>query len=151
VFERRDASRRGLVLLTGGPPPPVGGDDVPDDVRRFVRRSLTSAAELEILVFVRARCDREWTAAALSGELGLDQETAGRHLFDLMSRRALRLSRYAPPTYAYDPRPPELRRTIDRLAAIHAAKPDALLDLIPPPASRGMQLFADAFRLREEE
>jgi hypothetical protein len=133
------------------PPDRDRGDTVPEDVRRFLNRRVRSVAELEVLLFLRCRRERGWTATDLAAELGVDEGAAGRLMFDLMARRLLRLSRYAPPTYEYGPGPPELVRTLDRLAALHAAHPQALLSLVAAPDDRIVRLFADAFRIREDD
>jgi hypothetical protein len=115
---------------------------VPDDVRRFLRRTVCSAAELDAVLLMYGRPGREWSAAALAAWLGVDEEAAGRLLFELMARRVLRLHRFAPLAYVYDP-PPELRRAVERLAELHATRPGALRALLAAPESRPARLLAD--------
>jgi hypothetical protein len=63
--------------------------DVPADVQRFLREYVESLEQLEILVLLRRRLDRAWSALEVADELRIRESVAEEELRRLCDRGVL--------------------------------------------------------------
>ena len=91
----------------------------------------------------------EPTAQELAGKTGGAQPVLERTLFDLMAGALLAAARALPIAYRYSPKPPELTRTVDKLAELYEENPLVVANLILDREAESLRLFSDAFRLRD--
>jgi hypothetical protein len=118
---------------------------VPAPVRRFIASHISSVAQLEVLLLLRAAADKRWTAAEVARALVTQPEAAAGWLEDLTERR---LAAERDGRYRYAPADAELERTVDALAESYANYRVAVIGLIFAGPSDRVTRFADAFRIR---
>ncbi len=121
---------------------------IPEDVRSFVFQHIASVEQLEILLLLRTRADRAWTAEEVAAELRTDARSVRERMDDL---RAGGLLAPSGDGVRYEPRSPALDRTVGNAAACYESHRVAMITLIFSKPSDRIRSFADAFRLRKEE
>jgi hypothetical protein len=124
---------------------------IPDSVRRFLAAYVPSIAQLEVLILLRAKADREWSAPEVSGELRSSVMSVQDRLGDLASRGllvvreadSLLLYRYAPATE-------DARRQIDKLASAYKERRLAVINLIYAKPESDVASFSEAFKISKK-
>jgi DNA-binding IclR family transcriptional regulator len=125
----------------------AGGNPIPDDVRRFVDRFITSVEQLELLLLLRKSPERVWSADAASRELRTAPASAESRLADLAKAKLVVREGDG---YTYRPEP-ATDRLVDGLAAAYASYRTRLISMIFEKPSEQLRDFADAFRLRGDD
>jgi hypothetical protein len=123
---------------------------LPDDIRQFITENISSVAKLEVLLFLRARKDEEWAAAALARELYTTPDMTATQLMELHVKGVLAAIESGERAYRYQPRTPELERVINDLATLYQERRVTVISLIYSEPMDKVRTFADAFRLRKE-
>lgn len=118
-----------------------------DRAKAFIHTSIKSIWALELLLFLRAKAQRSWSAAELTRELRASEAVVrgGLGLFQaagLIEEDAAGRVRFAPT-------PPEAEALVRELAEAYATRPVEVSEEIYV-TERTMQAFADAFRLKKE-
>jgi hypothetical protein len=126
-------------------------DPIPEEVKQFIAERIDSVELLEVLLFLRAKPEREWSADEISKELRSSTVSISRRLADLHTRELLFLNEELPPRYRYSPRTNKLVVTVDRLAEAYASSRARVIDLIFSKPTDKLRHFSDAFKLRKEE
>lgn len=112
----------------------MGQDGIPREVRDFVEEHITSAAQVELLLFLRARPGRSFDAPGAGRELRIDPSQAEQLLAELARSG---LVRQAEDGYTYAPRDPHRQEVVDALAALYPSYRVAIVSLIfSRPAGR---------------
>ncbi|HJS59043.1 MAG TPA: hypothetical protein VKA01_13150 [Vicinamibacteria bacterium] len=122
---------------------------VPSDIQEFVIRNIDSVAQLEALLLLRAGIGEAWRPGTVAERLYIQPKTAADLLRDLHQRELIMLADPEAPAYKYGPTTRELVRLVEELAVTYAKQLIEVTRLIHSKASRNVQGFADAFRLRE--
>jgi hypothetical protein len=125
---------------------------IPDDIRRFVLTSIPSVPHLEALLLLRAGQDQFWSAAMAAQRLYIGEKVAHGLLRDLC-RAGMTTPHDLPDqhiVYRYQPASKAMRDTIDKLAAVYAARLVDVTNLFHSTLERKGQVFADAFKWRKE-
>lgn len=105
----------------------MGQDGIPNEVRELVEGHITSAAQVELLLFLRDRPGRGFDAAGAGRELRIDAAQA-EHLLAELARSGL--VHPEEDGYVYAPRDPQLREAVDALAALYPSYRVAIVSLI---------------------
>ena len=116
-----------------------------EDVTDFIRGAVGSVWALELLLFVRGRSERAWTAAELARELRSNERLAGGALETF---EAAGLAARDGGGYLYAPASPGLDAIVGRLADAYRERPVAVVNAIVSAKTDSIQSFADAFRLK---
>jgi hypothetical protein len=124
-------------------------DLIPDDVRQFIVDKIDSVAELEGLLLLSRNPETEWSVEALAQRLYADHQQTDNVLTHLYSHGFLSVTEGAQPTYRYQPKSPDLRQTVDRVAEIYSKYLVPVTNLIHSKPQTKVQQFADAFKLRK--
>ncbi|MDQ3944648.1 MAG: hypothetical protein M3357_05755 [Actinomycetota bacterium] len=127
----------------------MSGPELPNEVRTFIVRHLTSGAQLEVLLLLHRRRERPWSAAAVGRELRIDTEQAGWALSRLAADGLLAGDEVS--EYRFEPRLRRKAHVVDALAGLYPTYRVAIISLIFSKPSGPMRDFSDAFRLREED
>ena len=96
-------------------------------VRRFVAQHIHSAAQLEVLLLLRASRDRDWSVDEVARAHVLSRGMVEQLLDDLCERGLVR--RVEAVRYRYEP-PADMRRVIDDLADTYRRFPVATRAMI---------------------
>ncbi|MBZ4418672.1 hypothetical protein [Myxococcus sp. RHSTA-1-4] len=124
---------------------------LPSRVQRFITSHIDSLEKLEVLLLLRARAEREWTASAVSLELRITESSAAARLADLTARRLLVDDGATPPAYRYSPASSEDVQAVTELAAVYAAKRVSVISFIFSRPLDKVRGFADAFVLKKDK
>lgn len=122
--------------------------EISEPVRRFIAQHIHSAAQLEVLLLVRAVPDREWSVAEVARAQVASPDMAEKMLEDLRGR-GLVSGDGDPRRYRYRP-PPEDSAVIDDLAEAYATRRVAVVGLIFSKPSSAVTGLADAFRFKRD-
>jgi hypothetical protein len=129
--------------VTGGP------DEIPVAVRELLQRDIDSVEQLEVLLLLHDRPERDWTADEVSAELRTNGLSTAARLDDLTARGLIEeVAR--PGAFRYGPRTAAQRRAVDGLAREYATRRVTVITLIFAKPIDRVRSFADAFRLRRD-
>jgi len=122
-------------------------NQIPPDVRQFVRREIKSVLQLEVLLLLHRTRHRAWTVMEVSQELGIDPEIAEEQILSLMQLGLIQAMNRIPIGYSYDPEDQNEEIIIDNLALSYAKQRVAIFSLILSESNSRIRRFAEAFRL----
>ena len=124
--------------------------DLPEDVQRLLREHISALEQLEILLLLRARSDKEWDAKAVQEELRTSETSTAARLVDLEQRGFL-LSRIEDTVtfYRYHPSSEWMRETVELLDKAYAERRYTVIELIFSKPIDNLRVFAGAFRFRK--
>jgi hypothetical protein len=138
----------------------VAADDaIPDHVRSFILAHVDSVVQLEILLLLHTRAQRQWTAAQVAAELRIDPAWSSNELARLAAAGLLATALPAAPAppsaaadvaYGYAPRSAELDAAVQGLAREYALRRVTVIGLIFSKPVDKIRSFADAFRIRKD-
>jgi hypothetical protein len=129
----------------------MGAPEVPPLVRAFVAAHLRSLEELQLLVLLVQSEDRWWDADSASRELLVPLRAARIALDRLASRNLLDIRITGDVRYQFRPGTDDLRMAAIACCDAYRANPLAVTTLASGAARRGLQDFADAFRIRKDD
>jgi hypothetical protein len=122
---------------------------LPQRVQNFLMTHIDSIEKLEVLLLLRNRTEREWTASAVALELRITEASAAARLEDLTSSRLLVDDSGTPPVYRYSPTLSEDVRSISELAAAYSERRVSVITFIFSKPQERVRGFADAFLLKK--
>lgn len=123
-------------------------------VQRFLMTHIDSIEKLEVLLLLRARTEREWTASEVALELRITEASAAARLADLTSGALLVSTKGSPPLYRFSPAHSEDTRSVSELAAAYSERRVSVITFIFSKPQEKVRGFADAFlfkRRRDDE
>ncbi len=118
-------------------------------VQGFLMAHIDSIEKLEVLLLLRARTEREWTASEVALELRIHQDSAAARLEDLTASGLLVGDGGTPEHYRYSPIRSDDVRSIAELATVYAARRVSVITFIFTKPQNKVQGFADAFLLKK--
>lgn len=117
-------------------------------VQRFLTTHLDSIEKLEVLLLLRARTDRAWTASAVALELRITEASAARRLAELKTGGLLLQDGEA--SFRFSPgRSDDVQATAE-LATAYAARRVSVISFIFSRPMDRVRGFADAFVLKPD-
>ena len=121
---------------------------IDQDLLTFIHSSVRSVWALELLLLMRRERERVWTAEALARELRANERLVGDVLGDFQTSGLV-----APQEdgFAYAPAAPALGALCDRLEAVYRERPVSVVNAIMAAPKDKLQIFADAFRFRNDQ
>jgi hypothetical protein len=122
-------------------------NQIPPDVREFVRREIKSVFQLEVLLLVHRTRERAWTVTEVSQELGIYLEIAETQLLSLTELQLIRTRDTLPVSYFYDPEDQNDEMIVEKLATSYAKQRVGIFTLILSESNSRIRRFAEAFRL----
>lgn len=129
----------------------MGPRGIPREVRQFIAQHVSSVAQLEVLLLVRATAAIAHTAETVAQSLRIDPVWVGAELERLRADGFLTHADDAPEAYCYGPASAGLRSGVDGLAEAFATHRVSVITLIFSPPSDAIDSFADAFRFRRDD
>lgn len=122
-------------------------DPIPPEVLQFIDATITSVDQLEILLLLRDRRARSWTAREISVELRSNEAVAAERLAAMQAMGLLQ--RDGDSGYQYAPADSAADRAVSLLAAVYRDYRLRIIERIYTKPD-GLAAFADAFRFRKE-
>ena len=125
--------------------------NLPDNVIAFIRKHIDSVEQLEMLLLLKRRADRDWTAAQVSRELSSHPDSATARLSEFCSK-GLVIEKRSAESISYQYRPiPGLDSTLAQVAQAYGMYPVRLINLIFSKPIDRIRTFSDAFKFRKED
>ena len=118
-------------------------------LERFLRTSIRSVWELEVLLLLRQEPSRAWTTAELIRQLRASGLVVSDALIAL--QRAEFVAQEPTEHFRYRPATAELAELVDELAGAYASAPSSIMNIIWSTPRSHIEIFADAFRLRKDK
>jgi hypothetical protein len=128
----------------------VTGASLPQRVQRFLMTHIDSIEKLEVLLLLRNRAEREWTASEVALELRITEASAAARLAELASVGLFISNRGTPAAYRYSPASSEDVRSISELATTYSERRVSVITFIFSKPQERVRGFADAFLLRQK-
>lgn len=128
----------------------MGETGISTRVQNFLADHIESVLELEVLLLLRDRPHRSWTAAELAQDLKIDPTWASGQLAKLAGSNILRSDSGDSGQYRYAPASPEMDAVIVDVANAYASHRVTMIGLIFSKPTSTLKTFADAFRIRKE-
>ena len=100
---------------------------IPDDVRNFIHRHITSVEQVDILLLLRETASRWWSAPEVARSLRGNPDSVGRRLEQL---RANSFVVSGPHGYRYGPATDRLARDVAELADVYARRRHTVITTI---------------------
>ena len=118
----------------------------------FLTQEIESVVQLEVLLLLQSRCDRDWSAEEAGRELRVDAAWARGQMEYLCSRGLLAVqeSSDSKRRYRYAPATAELEATILELAGLYSHRRVTVISLVYSKPLDPVRRLADAFRIRKE-
>jgi hypothetical protein len=117
-----------------------------DELFRFIGSSFRSVWALELLLLLK-REDGPRSRDDLISALRASELVVNKALEELLAAGLISIEGEEA---VYRPASTDMRKAIDRVEKLYAARPDAVRRAIVSNASSGATAFADAFRLRKD-
>lgn len=111
----------------------------------LLHTSIRSVWALELLLLLKRRTDRVWTAEALVQELRASTLLVEQNLKELL---AAGLIREEEPGFVFGPATPALAQACDDLEQAYRQRPVTVVNAIVSAATNNLQTFADAFKFK---
>jgi hypothetical protein len=130
---------------------PVTGTALPQRVQRFLMMHIDSIEKLEVLLLLRNRTERQWTASEVALELRITEASAAARLADLASSGLFVSNGEVPVAYRYSPAHSDDVRAISELATTYSERRVSVITFIFSKPQERVRGFANAFLLRKRE
>jgi len=121
---------------------------LPPNVDRFLRGSIRSVWDLELLLLLHREKARAWTAEALIRELRASALIVRDAL--ATAQKAGLVAASGSEEYRYWPATPELDSLVADIAAAYATFPAAVTKAIWSAPNASVRTFADAFKIKKD-
>lgn len=125
------------------------GEGIPEDVKQFIYRHISSMMQLEVLLFLFNHSSQAWSVTALVREFRVDPYWVENELQDLCDEGLLKTATSPEQTYRYEPASADQERAVQGLAKAYADRRVTVTSLIYSKPVDNIRVFADAFKLRK--
>ena len=118
-------------------------------VQGFLMAHIDSIEKLEVLLLLRARTEREWTASEVALELRITEGSATARMEDLTASGLLVGDGGQPERYRYSPVSSDDVRSIAEVATAYSERKVSVITFIFTKPQNRVQGFADAFLFKK--
>lgn len=125
------------------------GEGIPEDVKQFIYRHISSVMQLEMLLFLYNHSSQTWSMTALVREFRVDPGWIETELEDLCSGGLLTTTTTPERTYRCAPSSSAQERAIQGLVKAYADRRVTVTSLIYSKPVDNIRVFADSFKLRK--
>ena len=149
--ERRAGRRIGASLCVSltGFGSDMQGEGIPEDVKQFIYRHISSVMQLEVLLFLFNHSSQVWSMSSLVREFRVDAGWIETELEDLCAAGLLKTTTSPERTYRCEPSSSDQERAVQGLARAYADRRVTVTSLIYSKPVDNIRVFADAFKLRK--
>ena len=128
----------------------MAGDTLPEAVRGFLTRYISTVEQLELLLFLYRNAGNAWTAEEVARQLAISQEAAATQL-DAFREQALLARDEGGGGYRFSPPSPEANLVLAELSRLYLERRVAVITFIYTKPNDRLRSFSDAFKFRKEE
>ncbi|MCR4338001.1 MAG: hypothetical protein NUV91_09385 [Candidatus Omnitrophica bacterium] len=125
-------------------------EPIPEDIKRFILRSIDSVPHLEAILLLRYDPKIEWDGTTMAQRLYISEKKATELLTDLCAAGFASKEKDGF-MYFYNPISSELKELINRLAEIYTKNLIEVTNLIHSKTNKQAQTFGDAFKWQKEK
>jgi hypothetical protein len=125
--------------------------EIPDNIQRFILRSIDSVSHLEATLLMRYDPAKHWDAKSMAQGLYISEKKAGDVLSDLCSAGFAEKEDADGTSYYYHPTSSELADAINQLSEIYSRNLIEVTNLIHSKTGRQAQQFGDAFKWQNDK
>ncbi len=118
-----------------------------EEILGFVRSTIATSWELELLLLLHRTCERSWTVGELIRELRASHQTIDDAIRRLRAFGALAEGEKGNVRYSTSEKLTDV--AAKELASLFQTKPFAVMNAIRDAQSRQLKNFSDAFRFKE--
>jgi hypothetical protein len=123
--------------------------DIAPDITKFVQESFNTIDEMRILLLLCRSPEKEWDVWAVSSMLYLKPDIATVSLANLQEKGLLENAPGKERVYQYAPKDTRVDGLVHKVIEIDQTQPVTLINLVYS-RPKGVQAFADAFRIRKD-
>jgi hypothetical protein len=124
----------------------MSSEQIPENIKRFILRSIDSVSYLEAMLLLRYDPKKEWDARTMAQGLFISEKRADELLGNLCAAGIAAVHEGSERLYRYNPISPELRDMINQLSRIYSSNLIEVTNLIHSKTGRQAQEFGDAFK-----
>lgn len=125
--------------------------EISKEIAQFIHERINSVEQLEVLLFLRGKPEKGWSAAEVSQELYIQPESAANRLADLHAGGLLEVDPTTNHLYRYKPVTATLDNVVGGLADAYRVRRVSVINLIFSKPLDHIRVFSDAFRIRNED
>ena len=130
----------------------MSDEGIVQEVRAFIAEHIDSVLQLELLLLLQKKRDRDFDAAGVVQELRIDPAWAAGQLEALCSAGILAcVEAVGVRRYHYAPKTPELDAAVQKLDQAYTDRRVSVISLIFSKPTDKLRSFADAFRVRKDK
>lgn len=123
---------------------------IPEELLQFLRDHIDSVEQLEILILLCQKGDREWTADEMARELRSSPSSVAKRLEEFAAKKFIKATEPPPRSYRYAPADESVRKRIAELSELYKVRRVTVIDTIFSKPVDKIKVFADAFKFRKE-
>lgn len=124
-------------------------DNLPDEIRGFIREYIHTVEALEILALLRRDATKQWTVSAIFKTILSNEESIARRLNEF-SQYGFVKTDIATSSYIYNAENQQLDHLLELTLQAYATRPVTVVEAIFRPERTSLQSFADAFRFKQK-
>ena len=130
----------------------MSDEGIPQEVRAFITEHIDSVLQLELLLLLRKKRDRDFDAAEVVRELRIDPAWSAGQLEQLCAAGILAcVEAGGARRYHYAPKSAELDGAVQKLEQAYTDRRVSVISLIFSKPTDKLRSFADAFRVRKDK
>jgi hypothetical protein len=122
--------------------------EIPIEIAEFLKKHIDSVMQLEVLLLVRTRADKDWLASDVASELRIDQAWTETTLAKFANAGILERSGSS---YRFTSAVPEMQQRLAEVARLYDQRRVTIISMIFSEPADPIRQFTDAFRFRKEE
>lgn len=122
-------------------------EEIPKEIREFLRRYISSVGQLDILFLLFKHPDRFWTAQQISQELRTNQSLAQSQLEELAQKGLIFVEGEMGARCCGEPAHLE---NLTKLVSFYSLRRAVVIEFIYSQPLDRIRIFADAFRIKKD-
>lgn len=124
---------------------------IPEGVKTFTYRYITSLEQLEVLFFLHKNSNNEYNAETINQEIKTNNLSIENKLNDLLNKGFIILTDSQNKKYKYCPKTDILNLAVNEIFQFYKNNYHTLVSLIYSKPMDNIRSFADSFKLRKDD
>lgn len=130
----------------------MADEGITEEAKHFIRTTINSVDQMEVLLFMMSNAEREWSAAEVGARTRLSMEVVAEKLRELAKASLLSVLPGEPTAYRYAPSSSALAAEVaENLNQAYRERRDTLFQLIYSRPLDNIRIFSDAFKIKRKE